>query len=120
MRQLIFLFFSFFVFSCNYQNHKLSVGNRINDIEIDYYEKGDFFYKLSESGISLTLLKVSYDPTYFSIGYPNDDVPADKGVCTDVIIRAFRKLGIDLQKEVHQDMAKYFSGDPEMGNEWYR
>ena len=37
--------------------------------------------------------------------YPGGDVPADKGVCTDVIIRAYRKLGIDLQKEVHEDMA---------------
>ena len=53
-----------------------------------------------------------YDPSYFSIGYPNGDVPADKGVCTDVVIRAYRKMGIDLQKEVHEDMRSHFSVYP--------
>lgn len=52
----------------------------------------------------LTEQKVFYDPAYVKIPYPNGDVPADKGVCTDVVIRAYRKLGIDLQKEVHEDM----------------
>jgi uncharacterized protein len=68
----------------------------------------DFFHKLSVAAIALTGQSVTYDPAYFSIPYPNGDVPADKGVCTDVIIRAYRKLGIDLQKEVHEDMRKYF------------
>jgi uncharacterized protein len=69
----------------------------------------DFYTKLSNAALELTALQVSYDPAYFSIPYPNGDVPADKGVCTDVIIRAYRKLGIDLQKEVHEDMKKNFS-----------
>ena len=112
MRQLIILFFSFFVFSCNDQNHKLSVGNKLKNTEDNHYQKSDFYYKLSASAISLTLQKVSYDPTYFSIGYPNGDVPVDKGVCTDVVIRGYRKLGIDLQKEVHEDMVKNFSEYP--------
>ena len=64
---------------------------------------------LSECAIELTQQQVTYDPSYFSISYPNGDVPADKGVCTDVIIRAYRKLGIDLQKEVHEDMKAHFS-----------
>jgi hypothetical protein len=46
-----------------------------------------------------------YDPQYVRIGYPNGDVPADTGVCTDEIIRIYRAVGIDLQKEVHEDMA---------------
>ena len=71
-----------------------------------------FALQLSDSAIGLTKAKVSYDPTYFSIKYPNGDVPADKGVCTDVIIRTYRKLGIDLQKEVHEDMKKNFSKYP--------
>jgi len=50
-----------------------------------------------------------WDPSYFSIAYPNGDVPTDRGVCTDVVIRAYRKLGIDLQKEVHEDMKVNFS-----------
>ncbi len=64
--------------------------------------------KLSDATISLTKDKVVYDPAYFRIAYPNGDVPADKGVCTDVVIRAYRKLGTDLQKEVHEDMKANF------------
>jgi uncharacterized protein YijF (DUF1287 family) len=64
--------------------------------------------KLSVAALKLTKDKVTYDPAYFSIPYPNGDVPAGKGVCTDVVIRAYRALGIDLQKEVHEDMKKNF------------
>lgn len=70
--------------------------------------------KLSIAALELTKHKVTYDPNYFSISYPNGDVPPDKGVCTDVIIRAYRKLGIDLQKEVHEDMLKNFSLYPKI------
>lgn len=73
-----------------------------------------FAQKLSYSALSLTKNKVAYDPSYFIIKYPNGDVPADKGVCTDVVIRAYRKLGIDLQKEVHEDMVKNFSKYPKI------
>lgn len=68
-----------------------------------------FFSQLSDAALELTTHKVQYDPTYFSIPYPNGDVPSDKGVCTDVVVRAYRKLDIDLQKEVHEDMASNFS-----------
>jgi uncharacterized protein YijF (DUF1287 family) len=74
----------------------------------------DFYKKLSDSAISLTKDKVTYDPTYFSISYPNGDIPKGKGVCTDVVIRAYRKMGIDLQKEVHEDMARNFSKYPKI------
>jgi len=67
---------------------------------------------LSDSALELTEQKVTYDPSYFSIDYPNGDIPADKGVCTDVIIRAYRKTGIDLQKLVHEDMKKNFDKYP--------
>ncbi len=74
----------------------------------------DGFYKmLADSTLVLTNQKVIYDPSYFSIDYPNGDVPSDKGVCTDVIIRAYRKLGIDLQKEVHEDMKANFADYPQ-------
>ena len=69
--------------------------------------------KLSDAAIMLTKDKVVYDPGYFSISYPNGDVPKGKGVCTDVVIRAYRKLGIDLPKEVHEDMKKNFSKYPQ-------
>lgn len=69
----------------------------------------DFCSLLSNAGIALTHDSVAYDPSYYSIGYPNGDVPADKGVCTDLIIRAYRRVGIDLQKEVHEDMKSNFN-----------
>lgn len=74
-----------------------------------YPTESDFQQKLSEAAILLTRDKVIYDPAYVSITYPNGDVPKNKGVCTDVVIRAYRKLGIDLQKEVHEDMKVHFS-----------
>lgn len=52
---------------------------------------------------------VTYDAAYVVMDYPGGDVPQDKGVCTDVVVRAFRGQGIDLQKEVHEDMKKAFS-----------
>ena len=52
---------------------------------------------------------VQYDPEYTALPYPNGDVPTYKGVCTDVVIRAMRHQGIDLQQKVHEDMKKHFS-----------
>ena len=72
----------------------------------------NFYDKLSDAALGLTKQKVVYDPSYFTISYPNGDVPADKGVCTDVVIRAYRKVGIDLQKEVHEDMTANFNKYP--------
>jgi len=53
-----------------------------------------------------------YDPAYRRIGYPGGDVPREVGVCTDVIIRAYRHAGADLQKLVHEDMKANFSKYP--------
>lgn len=75
----------------------------------------NFYSQLADSALTLTYQQVQYDPAYFSLDYPNGDVPADKGVCTDVVIRAYRKLGIDLQKAVHEDMRANFSLYP---NHW--
>lgn len=72
----------------------------------------NFYDKLADSAFTLTKQTVKYDPSYFTVGYPNGDVPANKGVCTDVVIRAYRKLSIDLQKEVHEDMKVNFSKYP--------
>jgi uncharacterized protein YijF (DUF1287 family) len=67
---------------------------------------------LSVSALKLTEQEVTYTPGYFSIDYPNGDIPGDKGVCTDVIIRAYRLIGIDLQKDVHEDMKANFDKYP--------
>jgi uncharacterized protein YijF (DUF1287 family) len=71
-----------------------------------------FYTRLSDTAVELTRQAVVYDSRYFAIGYPNGDVPADRGVCTDVVIRAYRKVGTDLQKEVHEDMSANFSKYP--------
>ncbi|MBC8127778.1 MAG: DUF1287 domain-containing protein [Gloeobacteraceae cyanobacterium ES-bin-144] len=56
---------------------------------------------------------VTYDPAYVSLSYPNGDLPRDRGVCTDVLIRALRdSLSVDLQKLVHEDMVSHFSVYP--------
>jgi uncharacterized protein YijF (DUF1287 family) len=56
---------------------------------------------------------IRYDPGYCSIGYPNGDVPMDRGVCSDVVVRAFRAgLGMDLQRLVHEDMKRNFGRYP--------
>lgn len=54
----------------------------------------------------------SYDPAYRKLSYPGGDVPLETGVCSDVVVRAFRKLGIDLQKEIHEDMTQAFHAYP--------
>ena len=72
----------------------------------------NFFERLADSSLTLIKQKVSYDPSYFLIAYPNGDVPAGKGVCTDVIIRSYRKIGTDLQKSVHEDMTSNFTAYP--------
>ncbi len=68
-------------------------------------KKEIFLHKLVEAAIKRTHHKVIYDPGYVKIKYPGGDVPDNRGVCTDVIIRSYRKLGIDLQKEIHEDMS---------------
>ena len=59
---------------------------------------------------------VRYEPAYVRIAYPNGDVPADTGVCTDEIIRIYRAVGIDLQKLVHEDMQQNRAAYPRFGN----
>jgi uncharacterized protein YijF (DUF1287 family) len=71
-----------------------------------------FLQRLVNAAIERTHHSVRYDPAYVRIGYPNGDVPADTGVCTDEIIRAYRAVGVDLQKEVHEDMVKNLSAYP--------
>jgi len=74
----------------------------------------DFFQQVSACAMEIIDDTIVYDPTYFSIQYPNGDIPEEKGVCTDVVIRTYRKMGIDLQKEVHEDMKQHFSAYPKI------
>jgi len=60
--------------------------------------------QMLEGAIAQAGVTTGYDPAYVALDYPNGDVPEKTGVCSDVVVRAFRKAGIDLQKEVHEDM----------------
>lgn len=67
---------------------------------------------LVQAAIERTTHEIIYDGSYVSIDYPGGDVPADRGVCTDVLIRSYRALGIDLQREVHEDISRHFDAYP--------
>lgn len=75
----------------------------------------DFGLALTKVALERTTHSVHYDGSYRKLSYPNGDVPDTTGVCTDVIIRSYRTLGIDLQKEVHKDMKAHFTTYP---NKW--
>ena len=77
-------------------------------------EPTDFSKKLSQAAIERTQHTVRYDGRYRKISYPNGDVPDNSGVCTDVVIRSYRKLGIDLQKDIHEDMKDHFGKYPKL------
>src|SRR5690349_11560579 len=60
--------------------------------------------QMLDGAIAQAGVTTEYDPSYVALEYPNGDVPEKTGVCSDVVVRAFRKAGIDLQTEVHEDM----------------
>src|SRR5512138_3058223 len=65
-----------------------------------------------DNAMAQTAQTTIYDPAYVKLTYPGGDLPLERGVCADVIVRAFRKGGLDLQKEVHEDMARNFAVYP--------
>lgn len=72
----------------------------------------EFGLSLSAAAIERTRVAVVYDPAYVRLAYPGGDVAPDRGVCADVIVRALRTLGIDLQQLVHEDMRAAFAAYP--------
>lgn len=70
---------------------------------------------LIDGAVAQAGVTTGYDPSYVKIDYPAGDVATETGVCSDVIVRAFRKAGVDLQKQVHEDMARAWSEYP---NKW--
>jgi uncharacterized protein YijF (DUF1287 family) len=73
-----------------------------------------FAERLVQAAMERTKLTVHYEPAYVRLDYPNGDVPADTGVCTDEVIRSYRALGFDLQKLVHEDMKRAFAAYPKI------
>lgn len=74
--------------------------------------KEKFFRSFVAAAVERTRHTVRYDPAYVRIPYPGGDVPASTGVCTDEVIRAYRAVGVDLQKEIHEDMLAQRSAYP--------
>jgi uncharacterized protein YijF (DUF1287 family) len=76
------------------------------------FQSNNIHIKIAQAALEQVGVTTIYAPGYISMKYPGGDLPPEQGVCADVIIRAFRKVGIDLQKEVHEDMAKHFKEYP--------
>ncbi len=74
-------------------------------------EAGD---RLAAAALAHSREPVSVDTSYYQIPYPGGDVPPAKGLAADVLVRSFRRIGIDLQKEVHEDMAAHFREYPQL------
>jgi uncharacterized protein YijF (DUF1287 family) len=74
----------------------------------------DLAAQLVAAAVEQTSVPVVYDGSYRRIRYPGGDVPPGIGVCTDVVIRAYRKIGIDLQVKVHEDMRRAFRSYPQL------
>jgi uncharacterized protein len=77
----------------------------------------DFVRRLVNAAVERTHHHVTYVSDYVHIPYPGGDVPSATGVCTDEIIRSYRAVGIDLQREVHEDMSRHFDAYP---HKWQR
>ncbi len=108
MKNLLFFVTVFLLLSCKENSEKEEIFIQEPVVQPIAQPK-TFEEKLSNAALKIINPDVVYDPAYVSIPYPNGDVAANKGVCTDVVIRAYRKLGIDLQKEVHEDMVMHFN-----------
>lgn len=70
--------------------------------------------RLAAAALQRTQSSVVYEDAYYKIPYPNGDIPSGKGRAEDLIVRAYRALGIDLQRRVHEDMARHFSEYPQI------
>ncbi|MEZ5449741.1 MAG: DUF1287 domain-containing protein [Thiolinea sp.] len=92
----------------NYANNQSPAPARSNRVNVNLAEH------LSNAAIARTYQRVRYDGRYMPIAYPMGDVPSSIGVCTDTVIRSYRRLGIDLQRLVHEDMVRAFYAYPNL------
>jgi uncharacterized protein YijF (DUF1287 family) len=75
-------------------------------------QQQDLRQRLAAAAFAQVGVTSSYDPAYIRLAYPGGDVPMDRGVCSDVVVRAFRQVGWDLQRCLHEDMAANFTAYP--------
>lgn len=104
-----------------YVSQALAENEKVTELKVEettgwLKESPSFGYKLAVAALERTKSEVVYDPAYYQIPYPNGDIPEEKGVCTDVVVRSFRALNVDLQQLVHQDMKPNFRIYPQLWN----
>ena len=108
MKKIIkFLSILLLVSSCStHVNECLDNIKNIPKSNSDIFQKPSISFrdKIQNHALWQTKQDVIYDGSYVRLDYPGGDVPADRGVCTDVVIRALRSIDIDLQKDIHEDM----------------
>ena len=118
-KNLLLLSFICFLFGFSCRDASLISAKNPNDSNPNAVEnpkiseiQSDEIKKVLASLLEQTTITKGYDPAYVVLRYPMGDVKQETGVCTDVVIRSFRKAGVDLQKEVHEDMVASFSAYP--------
>ncbi len=117
IRKICFLLLTlsllFFV-SCQQSASRAADRVRLSDVEVKLLPANapPALVRMIEGATEQPKQTFYYDPAYVKLDYPGGDVPLERGVCTDVVVRAFRKGGVDLQKEVHEDMQRAFSVYP--------
>jgi uncharacterized protein YijF (DUF1287 family) len=77
-------------------------------------QRSGFGNRLAAAALKRTHADITYDDAYYNISYPMGDIPADKGACTDLVIRSYRAVSIDLQQLVHEDMQVNFRLYPQL------
>ncbi len=92
---------------------QLKIPSSLNETSIETQVVSPKLKQVLQAAMAQTKYTRSYDPAYVAIAYPGGDVPRESGVCTDVVIRAFRAMGVDLQQDVHEDMKRNFAAYPQ-------
>jgi uncharacterized protein len=100
--------------ACQQPVGKSTTAQRVSNDPVTTAIANPTLRQLVASGVAQTQVTTSYDPAYVPLAYPGGDVSQSTGVCTDVIIRAYRKIGIDLQQKVHRDMTQNFRRYPQL------
>ena len=97
MKKINYIILLVTLFGCNNSDYKFVVLK--DGIQKDFVE----------AALERTKHQIIYNGNYFNIDYPNGDIPEKFGVCTDVIVRSYRKINVDLQQLLHEDIKKNFN-----------
>ena len=92
-------------------------GNEVNKLSPQEFIKKNIGLdtveeKFLRAALERTEKSVTYDPRYYEISYPLGDIPENRGLCADVVVRTYREIGIDLQQLVYEDMMANYPSYP--------